>query len=83
VSSERDVPLETLVGQLLLGRMEGLGASGVAAFLLGWSSALELLRRTDLVLPTADDEVRRALRQLVDTLERAQRAVLEDEPDDA
>lgn len=83
MSSERDVPLETLVGQLLLGRMEGLGASGVAAFLLGWSSALELLRRTDLVLPTADDEVRRALRQLVDTLERAQRAVLEDEPDDA
>lgn len=83
MSSEPDVPLQTLLGQLLLGRMEGLGAPGVAAFLLGWSSALELLRRTDVVLPTADGEVRHALQQLVDTLERAQRAVLEDDPDEA
>lgn len=80
---DSDVPLQILVGQLLLGRTEGLSASGVAAFLLGWSSVLEILRRPEIALPDASQETRQALVELVKTLEEAQRVALSDDDDDA
>lgn len=80
---DSDVPLQILVGQLLLGRTDGLSASGVAAFLLGWSSVLEILRRPDVALPDASQETRQALVELVKTLEQAQRVALSDGDDDA
>lgn len=75
---ESNLPLQSLVRQYLLGRTEGLGASQVAAFVSGWTSALELVRRTDVMLPAASEEVRAALASLVAELERAQEVALAD-----
>jgi hypothetical protein len=72
------VPLEILVQQLLLGRLEGLSAPQVAAFLRGWTSALELLRRTDLTLPDASHEVRAAVAAMLARIERVQAHAVND-----
>lgn len=68
-----------LVQQLLLGRTEGLSAPQLAAFLSGWTSVLELLRRSELCLPDAPPEVQEALRALVEQIERAQAEILSDD----
>jgi hypothetical protein len=70
--------LTALVQQLLLGRLDGLSGSQVAAFILGWSAMLDLLRRTDLTAPDATDEVRAAIDAVVVRIERAQAAALEE-----
>lgn len=74
-------PVQRLVEQLLVGRLDGLEARAVAAFLSGWSSALELIRRVDLTMPDASPEVIDSIRRLVSAVERAQCAVVAD-PDD-
>ena len=61
-----------LVRQLLLDRTEGLSAAQVAAFVSGWTSALELVRRSDLLMPTADPAVTKAMAALLDAIEAAQ-----------
>lgn len=76
------MPLQNVIGQLLLGRTEGLSAAGVAAFLLGWSTALEVLARPELLLPELDPQVHTALAEVVKRLERAQKAALEEESDE-
>lgn len=68
-----------LVQQLLLGRTEGLSAPQLAAFLSGWTSVLELLRRPELCLPDAPAEVQEALRALAEQIERAQAEILGDD----
>lgn len=68
-----------LVQQLLLGRTEGLSGPQLAAFLSGWTSVLELLRRPELCLPDASPEVQEALRALVEQIERAQAEILSDD----
>jgi hypothetical protein len=70
--------LDQLVAQFLLGRVDGLGAPQVAAFVSGWSSALELVRRTDLTIPLASQEVKRAVDRLVEAIERARETALAD-----
>lgn len=72
-----------LIRQLLLGRTEGLSAPQLAAFLSGWTSVLELLKRPELCVPEASLEVHEALRALALQVERAQAEILgdEDEPD--
>jgi hypothetical protein len=70
--------LDNLVAQFLLGRVDGLGAPQVAAFVSGWSSALELVRRTDLTIPSASQEVKRAVDRLVEAIERARETALAD-----
>jgi hypothetical protein len=70
--------LDLLVAQFLLGRVDGLGAPQVAAFVSGWSSALELVRRTDLTIPSASQEVKRAVARLVEAIERARETALAD-----
>ena len=72
------LPLDQLVEQFLTGRVDGLGAPQVAAFVSGWSSALELVRRTDLTIPEQTEEVKRAVARLVEAIERAQRTALAD-----
>lgn len=74
-------PLSLLVRELLLGRVEGLTAPQLAAFVLGWGSMLELLRRTDLTLPDASQEVHDAIAEIVAEVERAQADVLDDPAD--
>lgn len=68
-----------LVQQLLLGRTDGLSAPQLAAFLAGWTSLLDLLRRPELCLPDAAPEVHDALRSLAQQIERAQAEILSDE----
>ncbi len=68
-----------MVQQLLLGRTEGLAPNQVAAFISGWTSLLDLLKRTELCLPDAPEAVREALVELVEAIERAQDTVLGDD----
>ena len=68
-----------LVQQLLLGRTDGLSGPQIAAFLSGWTSVLELLRRPELCLPDAPPEVQEALRTLAEQIERAQAEILSDD----
>ncbi len=70
-----------LVQQLLLGRTEGLAAPQLAAFIGGWTSLLDLLKRPELCLPGASAEVHAALVELVAAIERAQEMVLRDDED--
>ena len=71
-----------LVGQTIAARLEGLEAPHVAAFLSGWTGALELLRRVDLTLPQLEPAIRRDLVSAVDAVENAQRIAFAD-PDEA
>jgi len=73
------LPLHYLVRQILLGRTEGLTGPQVAAFLSGWSSLLEVLKRPELCVPDASLEVHDALRALALQVERAQAEILADE----
>mgnify|MGYP007032564662 FL=1 len=74
-------PVQRLIQQLLVARLEGLDGRAVAAFLSGWSSALDLIRRIDLTMPDAEPKVVETVRGLVSLIERAQHATFED-PDD-
>lgn len=71
-----------LVQQLLLGRTDGLSASQLAAFLSGWTSVLDLLKRPELCLPDAAPEVQDALRCLAREIERAQAEILSSDDDE-
>jgi hypothetical protein len=79
VLSNARVSLQLLVQQLLLGRTEDMSGPQLAAFVDGWTSLLELLRRSAVCVPDGSDEVRDALRRLVDEIERAQRRALGEE----
>lgn len=70
-----------LVQQLLLGRTEGLSAPQLAAFISGWTSLLDLLKRPELCLPDAPAEVHAALTELVEAIRRAQELALGDDED--
>lgn len=80
-SSQAVVPLSTLVEQYLLGRTDGLSAPQVAAFISGWSSALEVVRRVDLTHPGSPEETKRVVEAIVDAIEEARRRVLEQDED--
>ncbi len=71
-------PLHRLVRQLLLAKTEDLDTRALAAYLDGWSSALSLLRRTEVCLPGASSEVERAVHAMLDEIAQAQAAVLDD-----
>ncbi len=75
------IPLYMVVQQLLLGRTDGLAPAQLAAFISGWTSVLDLLRRPELCLPDASPEVQAALVELVEAIERAQATVLGDDDD--
>jgi hypothetical protein len=75
------LPLHIVVQQLLLGRTDGLTAPQLAAFLSGWTSLLDLLKRPELCLPGASSQVQEALAELVELIEDAQRAVLGSDDD--
>lgn len=71
-------PLRDVIRQLLLGRSEDLDARGLAAFLSGWCAALEVVRRLDVALPEASNDVRVALELLLDRIEQARCDALAD-----
>jgi hypothetical protein len=71
-----------VVQQLLLGRTDELSGPQLAAFLSGWTSLLDLLKRPELCLPAATPEVHAALAELAEQIEHAQAVVLHNEDDD-
>lgn len=74
--------LRRLVHQMLLVRSDDLDAVSTAAFIRGWSSAMEVVQRTDLTVPSASEAVRTTIDQIVETIDAARRRVLDDEPGD-
>ena len=74
-----DDDLSRLVSQSLMAHGEELPAPQVAAYLSGWSSALDLVRRTDLTMPTASAELHRAMAAVVAALDAAARSVLDED----
>jgi hypothetical protein len=72
------IPVQKLIEQLLIGKLDGLSGPQTAAFLAGWTSAIDLLRRVDVTMPDASDEIRRAVGELVRMLEAAQVEVVSD-----
>jgi len=75
------LPLHIVVQQLLLGRTDGLTAPQLAAFLSGWTSLLDLLKRPELCLPDATPDQRAALTELARRIEAAQATVLGSDDD--
>ena len=73
--------LDLLVKELLLARTEGLEPARLAAFMDGWTSLLELIERTDLTLPSAPEEAREMIEQLVEAIRTAQARVLDHDSD--
>jgi hypothetical protein len=71
--------VDMLVHELLLERTRGLSGAQLAAFVDGWSSLLDLVRRTDLLLPGAGPELIAAITDLVARIQDSQRRVLDDD----
>ena len=70
--------LEILVRELLLERTRDMDPPQLAAYIDGWSSLLDLVRRTRLTLPRADDDIHAAVAEMVERIRAAQSAALED-----
>lgn len=78
LTSTPNINLVQLVTQYLEARTDGLPAASVAAFVSGWSSALDVVRRSQVSVPNASADVHGTIQQLVDAIEQAQRAALEE-----
>ncbi len=79
-SSKSSSPaLRRLVREHLLERSEGMPPASLAAFIAGWGSALQLLRRSHVELPWVSTREQQWIGDLIDTVEEASRAELEDE----
>ena len=70
--------LETLVGELLLQRTEHLGSAELVAYIDAWGALLDLLRRTQLILPHAEPQIHEALAEVVERIRAATAAALDD-----
>ena len=71
--------LRRLVHEHLLERTEGMPPASLAAFIAGWGSALDLLRRSDVELPWVSAERHRWIGELIDAVQEATRQELDDE----
>lgn len=71
--------LRRLIREHLLERSDGMPPASLAAFIAGWSSALELLRRSDAIRPWVTPELHRWVGTLLDAIEAASAAELADE----
>lgn len=74
-----ELALRRLVREHLLERSEGMPPASLAAFITGWGSALDMLRRAQAELPWMSAERHRWIVELIDVVEEASRAELEDE----
>lgn len=71
--------LRRLVREHLLERSEGLPPASLAAFIAGWGSALQLLRRSHAELPWVSPQEQRSIGELLDAVEDASQAELDDD----
>lgn len=70
-----------LTREFLLERSEHYSQKELVAYLDGWTTALELMQKTDLVMPGAPKELQEMLNAGVERVRQAQYLVLdEDEP---
>jgi hypothetical protein len=69
--------LRRLVREHLLGRSEGLPPASLAAFISGWGSALQLLRRAHAELPWVSPQQQRWVGELIDAVEDATQGELD------
>lgn len=72
------VPLQSLIRQFVLGRTEGLDAASVAAFVAGWSAALDVVARSELTVPGAPPGVHATIAHVVRAIDEARRDALAD-----
>jgi hypothetical protein len=76
-------PLVLLVRQLLFAGSDGLSAPQLAAYIAGWTAALELVERADRLSTThADPALRVAITQIVGRIREAQRVALGGDDDE-
>lgn len=59
-------PLRRLVHEHLIERSEGMPAASLAAFIAGWGSAIDLLRRGNANLPWVGPQQQQWIQQLLD-----------------
>jgi hypothetical protein len=79
-SSKSSSPaLRRLVREHLLERSDGMPPASLAAFIAGWGSALQLLRRGHAELPWVSAHEQQWIGDLLDAVEQASQAELEDE----
>lgn len=71
--------LRRLVREHLLERSDGLPPASLAAFIAGFGSALQLLRRSHASLPWVSPQAHAWVAELLDAVELASAAELEDE----
>ena len=77
--SAAESALTVLVREVLLERTAKLDGPRLAAFVDGWTSALDLLGRVELILPTASPALREALLELLARIKTTQIEALEDD----
>ena len=65
--------------ELLLQRTQTLSTRELVAYLDGWSSLLDLLRRSRLILPQAPDADHARIAELVERIRSATAAALDDD----
>lgn len=70
--------LEILVAELLLERTKNLDSPQLAAYVDAWSGLLDLIRRTELILPRGDPELHEALSEVVERIRAATARILDD-----
>lgn len=56
-----------------------MDATATAAFVYGWTSALELARRTELTMPAQPPDIRDLVAQAIEAIEASRRRVLSDD----
>jgi hypothetical protein len=71
--------LRRLVREHLLERSDGLPPASLAAFIAGWGSVIQLLRRSHAELPWVSPQEHRWIGELLDAVEEASQAELDDE----
>ena len=73
--------LDHLIRELLLVHTDGLDGPRLAAFIDGWTTMLELVGRTDVLMPGAPRELTDGVRLVVERIRDAQDRVLDDDDD--
>lgn len=71
--------LRRLVHEHLIGKSEGMPAASLAAFVLGWGSAFELMRRSQAMMPWISAQQHQWVNELLDAIEVASRVELDAE----
>lgn len=71
--------LRRLVREHLLERSDGMSPAALAAFVSGWGSALDLMRRSHAALPWVSAEQQRWIGDLLDAVQAASKAELDDQ----